>query len=1029
MSKNIYEPVDTGITMQDIAKDTLEFWKSNDIPENNINSTRGNSDFYFLEGPPTANGRPHVGHLSTFTFKDTVLRYKYMNNYRIRRRTGGWDCHGLPVELEAEKHFGFKTKREIEEYGIEPFNRYCRESVFRYIEEWEEVSSLSGKWLDSKNAYVTLRNEYMESEWWALSSMFKSGMLYKSYKIVPYCPRCETSLSSHEVSQGYEDIEEPAIYVKFRDADHPRRSFLAWTTTPWTIPSNQFLVVNEKLDYDLVEYKNEEYYVASALTNTIFKGDFRVLDHLRGKDLLGKRYVRPIEFLEAPRGSLKVVHGSFVNIEDGTGIVHAAPAFGADDFDIGKEEGVDMINPVDVSGRFNSDLLPWNGLFVKEADPKIIDYLKANGKLFRSQKHRHTYPFCYRCHSPLLYYPLDAWYIRISSVRDQLVSNNMKVNWVPDFLKEGRFGNFLTEAKDWALSRNRYWGTPLPIWVCENNHYESIGSREEIEARGATVPADLHRPFVDSVVFQCSVCGKDMHREPYVIDTWFDSGSATYAALHYPFEDSFSPDNSLPVDFISEAVDQTRGWFYTLHAIATVLFGENAYKNVVSIDFILDRYGKKMSKSKGNSVYAIDLLRQFGPDPVRLFFLTGTQWKPKNLDEKVILDESRKTLGTMINVYSFFASNANLDEYQHNGLRHSENPLDRWLMSRINSTIKMVKQRMDEYYLSDALALVADLVDDLSNSYLRLSRRRFWSEDTGEDKNVAYSVLWNAIDNIVRMMAPITPFFSEFIYRRLTGKNESVHDQYFPSFEASLIDNDLESEFDQAFTILEITRRLRQEANIKGRQPVTEILVSSAKPIRKEIMNAIDQELNAREVKFILPEARPLHHRASVVFSKAAPVLKNRINELKAFVEEHDNDSLYEDIMKNSKITVSGMDVLRDFLAFEEIAAEPYAHAVDSSHGVEIFLNRNIDEDLLIEGSARELIRRIQVMRKEMKLEYSDKIITQIDAGGRFKEAAQKRKESIMSETLSKEITICSLDSGTMWDVDGEKVRILISRA
>jgi len=1029
MNKKVYEPVDPGISMLEIAKDTLEFWRANDIPDKNINSTRGEKDFYFLEGPPTANGRPHVGHLSTFTMKDTVLRYRYMNNYRIHRRTGGWDCHGLPVELEAEKHFGFKTKREIEEYGIEPFNKYCRESVFRYIEEWEEVSALAGRWLDSKKAYVTLRNEYMESEWWALSQMFKSGMLYKSYKIVPYCPRCETSLSSHEVSQGYEDIEEPAVYVKFKETNHPGRYFLAWTTTPWTLPSNQFLVVNEKLDYELVEYGNEEYYVATSLADKIFRNTFKVKEHFSGRDLVGKKYLRPIEFLDAPEGSLQVVSGSFVNTEDGTGIVHAAPAFGADDFEIGKEKGVEMINPVNLSGKFNSDRLPWNGLFVKDADPKIIEYLKGNGKLFRVQKHRHTYPFCYRCHSPLLYYPLDAWYIRISSLRDLLVSNNQKVNWVPDFLRDGRFGNFLTEAKDWALSRNRYWGTPLPIWSCVNSHYESIGSREEIESHGASAPSDLHRPFVDNIVFPCPVCGSEMHREPYVIDTWFDSGSATYAALHYPFEDSFDPEKSLPVDFISEAVDQTRGWFYTLHAIATVLFGTNAYRNVVSIDFILDKFGKKMSKSKGNSVYAIDLLRQFGPDPVRLFFLTGTQWKPKNLDEKTIQEVSRKILGTMINVYSFFASNASLDGYVHEKMLVSENPLDQWLVSRLNSTVVTVREKMDNYYLSDALDKIATLIEDLSNSYLRLSRRRFWSEGSGEDKSAAYSVLWNAIENIIRMMAPITPFFSDFIYRKLTGGDESVHDQFYPVPDAGRIDNGLEEEFAQAFAILEITRRLRQESNIKGRQPVTEVLVYAKTTIRSEVMNAIDQEINARTVKFITNKDRPVRHKARLVFVKAAPVLKNKINDLKKYVEEMDNDHIYTELMNKGSINVEGMEVQKDFMEFDEIPVDPYAQGADRIRGIEVFLNRSIDEDLIVEGSARELIRRIQVMRKDMKLQYSDRIMTKIDAGGRFRDAVQKRRDSIMSETLSDDIAICEIDGGTEWDIDGESVRISISRA
>ncbi|MEM0156384.1 MAG: isoleucine--tRNA ligase [Thermoplasmataceae archaeon] len=1028
MAENIYDPVDTSSNMQDIAKDTLEFWNKYNIPAKNINSDRGTKDFYFLEGPPTANGRPHVGHLSTFVIKDAVVRYKYMNNFRIRRRTGGWDCHGLPVELEAEKHFGFKTKKEIEDFGIGAFNQYCRESVFKYIEEWKEVNALFGKWFDLDRAYVTLRDDYIESEWWALSQLFKTGMLYKSYKIVPYCPRCETSLSSHEVSQGYEEIEEPAVFVKFRETGKTNRYFLAWTTTPWTLPSNQFLVVNSDIDYDLVEFKGEEYYVAAALVKNIFRGEFKVLASFRGNELVGKTYERPIEFLKVPEGSLVVVSGSFVTTEDGTGIVHASPAFGADDFEIAKERETKILNPVNASGKYNSEELPWNNLFIKDADPKIVEYLRLTGKLFRVQKHRHTYPFCYRCGTPMLYYPLDAWYIRMSGVRDQLVENNRKVNWVPDFLKEGRFGNFLTEAKDWALSRNRYWGTPLPVWRCENNHYESIGSRAELKSKGCTVPSDLHRPFVDEVVFSCPKCGKDMHREPYVIDTWFDSGSATYAAMHYPFERSFSPDTSLPVDFVGEAVDQTRGWFYTLLAISTVLFGKNAYRNAVSIDFILDKYGKKMSKSKGNSVYAIDLLKQFGPDPVRLFFLTGTQWKPKNLDEKVITDTSRKVLGTLLNVYSFFASNANLDSYRYSGQVIPGNALDRWILSRLNTTVSAVSERMDGYFLNDSLKLISDFIEDLSNSYLRLSRRRFWTEGSPEDKKSAYSVLWKTLDTTVKLLAPIAPFFSDFIYRRLSLGNESVHDQFFPIAETSLMNPELENEFSVAFVILESVRRLRQESNIKGRQPVTEILVSAREKVSKEIIGIISQELNAREVRFIDPLQRPLRHKATVVFSKAAPVLRDRVGELKQLVQSLDNEELYRAVNAGGQIEKNGLVISGDFLEFSEIPSDPYSYATDATKGIDVFLNRNIDNELAIEGSARELIRRIQVMRKEMRLEYSDRIMTKIDADGKFREAVVKLKQSIMNETLSDDISLTKLSTGTLWDIDGESVRIMVRR-
>ncbi len=568
MTKLTYRKPDTGKSFFDLAEDVLKKWKDMEIKERILRTERDGKNFVFLEGPPTANGRPHVGHAMTRTVKDTVLRYRYMRGYNLQRRSAGWDCHGLPVELEAEKHFGFKTKKEIEDFGIDKFNEYCRESIFRYIDEWMRVDDLLGFWIDHDSAYITLRNDYIESEWWALKTMFDRGLLIKDYKIVPYCPRCETSLSSHEVSQGYDEVRDPSVYVKFREKGSDSTYFLAWTTTPWTLPANEFLSVNPDVEYSLIEHGGEYFYLASQMVERVFGEGYEFIKKFRGSELEGKEYDQLITFLDAPQNTMKVVSGSHVVVTEGTGVVHTSPAFGADDFDVGKRMGVEIINPVNLSGKFDDEKLPWNGLFVKDADVEILKYLKTNGMVYKSEKVEHTYPFCYRCGTPLLYYPLEAWFIQVSTIRDKLIANNEKINWFPDHLKEGRFGNFLAEAKDWALSRNRYWGTPLPVWKCISGHYFVAGSKKDLSDNGGEVPEDLHRPFIDNVTLKCRECGEQMTREPYVIDTWFDSGSSTYAAMHYPFEKEFSPGRNFPIDFITEAIDQTRGWYFTLHLIS-----------------------------------------------------------------------------------------------------------------------------------------------------------------------------------------------------------------------------------------------------------------------------------------------------------------------------------------------------------------------------------------------------------------------------------------------------------------------------
>ena len=1022
MPANLYEQIETNRSLKAIGDEVLQYWKQAGIIQKSLSTSLGDKPFTFLEGPPTANGRPHVGHALTRTVKDSVLRYRYMTGHRINRRTGGWDCHGLPVEIEAEKHFGFKIKKEIEDFGIDKFNEYCRESIFRYIDEWMETDDRLGYWVDQENAYVTMRNDFMESEWWALKKMFQEKMLVRDYKIVPYCPRCETSLSSHELSQGYDDAKDPSVYVKFREEGQEKRFFLAWTTTPWTLPSNQFLAVNEKIEYALVEYKGEEYYVARPVVERLFGKEGKIISTFSGKELVGKSYQQLMDFIPAPKGSLKVVSGDHVTVEDGTGIVHTSPAFGADDFEIGKKFRVSIINPINQSGRFDDSRLPWNGKFFKDADTDILIWLKKGNLVFRSEKITHTYPFCYRCGTPLIYYPLQAWFIRVSTIRDKLLANNAKINWYPDHLKDGRFGNFLTEAKDWALSRNRYWGTPLPVWTCQNNHMLPIGSLEELRKHTDTIPEDLHRPFIDAVKFQCPECGSTMTREPYVIDTWFDSGSATYAALHYPME---TQTVSLPISFITEAIDQTRGWFYTLHVLSSILFDTNAYQNVLSMDFILDEQGRKMSKSKGNSVYAIDFVNEFGPDPARLFFLTGVPWRSKAIDRKLISEITRKVFGTLSNVYSFFASNANLDSYRFEGLLKPSNILDRWMVSRVNSTIKRAREAMDDFAMHNALRAVEELIDDLSNFYLRLSRRRFWAETLDRKKEEAYSVLFYSMDAVTRMLAPLAPFYTDYLFRKLHPESESVHLETYPEVLMDYVDGDLEQEVAYSASILETVRRIRQENSIKGRQPVTKILVSSSRKLGQDLLDIISPELNAREIRFVDEKSLPVRRKLRLVTKMAAPILRSDLQRVREELESNEN-SYVDRLAAGMAVQVHNHKITPDLVEIIEEPDQGYAMEMDAKYDLKVFVNLSRDEDLEAEGMAREIVRRIQVMRKELNLQYDDNIEVVVSGDNSIKRILDRYGKWIMSETLASRLDFSSEAEGRAWDIDGEKVIIRV---
>jgi isoleucyl-tRNA synthetase len=1020
----MFKVIDTNRSFKEIADEVRSYWKESGIEEKSLNSSLGNKPFRFLEGPPTANGRPHLGHAMTRVIKDIVLRYKYMTGHEILGRAGGWDCHGLPVEIEAEKHFGFNSKREIEDFGIEAFNAYCKESVFKYIDEFKEVDSLIGFWVDHEKDYITLNRDYMESEWWALKTMFENRLLSKDFKILPYCPRCGTSLSSHEVSQGYEEVTDISVYVRFKVIGEKDTYMLAWTTTPWTLPSNQFLVVNPKVEYSLVEYNGSRYYLATAMADKLLHAGKHVKDGMLGSDLVGKKYDQLLKFLKPFEGNLQVVGASYVSVEEGTGIVHTSPAFGADDFETGKRMKTRMLNPVSPEGKYNDPSLPWNGLPVMDANPKIIDYLKETGVLFKIEKIKHTYPFCYRCKSPLIYYPLDAWFINVSENREKIIETNSRISWYPAHLKQGRFGNFLEEAKDWALSRNRYWGTPLPVWKCKNGHYEAIGDLNELAQRSGHKIDDLHRPFVDALKLKCTQCGEESVREPYVIDTWFDSGSATYASIGYP---RHSLETHIPVDFITEAIDQTRGWYYTLHVISTLLFNSNAYRNVLTIEFVLDAKGRKMSKSEGNSVLAIEALQQNGPDPLRLFFMFGVPWKTRNYDTRLITEISRKTLSTLLNVYSFFASNANIDKYKFKGLRISGDPLDQWIISRLNSTILACNKNMEEYLPHEAFRSIMDLIEQVSNTYLRLSRRKFWSEDMNEMKESAYSILYSVLEKTALLLAPIAPFTTEYLYRYLTQK-ESVHLEQYPSASEDLIKPELEKKFVDLLSVIETVRRMRQQAGIKGRQPLKELVLHGPSKIDDPLIEIIKPEINCKSIIFGDEGELPVKHSIKLNYSTAAPMLKGSMRKVESSLISADPERIIDQLREKGSIVLEGSTLSTEHILIETIPKPGYVYDKDERTGFELFLNVSIDADLAREGLTREIIRRIQVMRKDLSLEYDDRISVVINADSATSVDISKSVEAISSETLADTIDIGPAENGKEWDIDGTMVKIVVRK-
>jgi len=1033
MASKPFEDVPGTLRLPELEKEILQFWERERIFERVREDRRGRKIFRFVEGPPTANGMPHIGHALTRAMKDLFLRYMSLQGYRVSPWIGGWDCHGLPVEIEVEKALGLKTKKDIERFGVKKFNRMCRESVFRYKDEWIKMSTRIGFWLDYDNSYITMEDRYIESVWWALKRIYERGLLVKDYKVVPYCPRCGTPLSSHEVALGYREAEDPSIYVRFKIRDEDAH-FLVWTTTPWTLPSNVLLAVGRDIDYVLAESGGERYYLAKARLSEALPGA-RVLREMKGEELIGKRYEQLIPFVEVPENALRVVHGDFVSTEEGTGIVHIAPAFGAEDHDLCRAEGVGVVKPVDEEGKFTET--PWKGMFVKDADPHIIAWLRENGKLVRAGTVTHTYPFCWRCDTPLLYYALDTWFIKMTEVRDSLLKNNEGINWKPAHLKHGRFGNFLEDVKDWALSRNRYWGTPLPLWTCPKGHVYIPDGKDDLLRRagfeGEPEDFELHRPWVDELSIPCPECGEPMKREPYLIDVWFDSGSAPFAQWHYPYENEEEFRKHFPVDFICEAIDQTRGWFYTLLAISTLLFDQPAYLNVLTLGLVLDEKGEKMSKSRGNVVDPMEIMESVGADALRVYFYSTPPWKDRRVSAHLVEDYARRTLGTLWNVYYFFVNNANLDGFNVEHLTTPKSVLDRWLISRLNSTIVEVRRGLDSFEPHLSMRAIEAFIEDLSNWYLRRSRRRFWREGMDEDKKSAYSALYTALSEMCKMLAPFAPFFAEKMYQNLVrrmGGRDSVHLDFYPEPDVEAIDRTLEERMNIAIRIAEAGRRARQEANVKLRQPLRKVTVVCSPAQRaavEEFEEIIKDELNVKAIEFLDSAEEIMEVRVTPNFKSLGPRYRKEARAVAEAIARADPRRLAEELRERGVANVEGYEIREEDVSIVQVPPEHVTAAVIEDMGISVYLDTEITDDLRLEGLMRDVVRRIQTMRKEMDLKFDQPIEVGYEADGDLKRAIEEYRDYIAGEVQARSMAEGPVNGEEReWTVEGMRLRVWV---
>ena len=1043
----MYDKVSTDMNFVEREKKTEKFWADNKIFEKSIESRKEGPTYTFYDGPPTANGKPHIGHVLTRVIKDMIPRYRTMKGYMVPRKAG-WDTHGLPVELEVEKMLGLDGKEQIEQYGLEPFIGHCKESVWKYKGMWEDFSATVGFWADMDHPYVTYHNDFIESEWWALKQIWEKGLLYKGFKIVPYCPRCGTPLSSHEVAQGYKDVKEKSAIAKFKVKGEDAY-ILAWTTTPWTLPSNVALCVNPDETYVKVQMKEDGtvYYLAQALCDTVLgEGSYEVKETYVGKDLEYKEYEPLFDCASSicekqHKKAYFVTCDTYVTLTDGTGVVHIAPAFGEDDSKVGRNYDLPFVQLVDAKGEMTKET-PWAGTFCKKADPLVLKDLEERGLLFSAPNFEHSYPHCWRCDTPLIYYARESWFIKMTAVKDDLIRNNNTINWIPESIGKGRFGDWLENVQDWGVSRNRYWGTPLNIWECECGCQHSVGSIEELKSMSDNCPDDieLHRPFIDAVTIRCPKCGKEMHRVPEVIDCWFDSGSMPFAQHHYPFENKELFEQQFPADFISEAVDQTRGWFYSLLAISTLLFNKAPYKNVIVLGHVQDENGQKMSKSKGNAVDPFDALATYGADAIRwYFYINSAPWLPNRFHGKAVMEGQRKFMGTLWNTYAFFVLYANIDNFDATKytLEYDKLPvMDKWLLSKLNTLIKEVDSNLGNYRIPEAARALQDFVDDMSNWYVRRSRERFWAKGMEQDKINAYMTLYTALVTVSKVAAPMIPFMCEDIYQNLVRNidktaPESVHLCDFPAADESHIDKELEAYMDEVLKIVVFGRAARNTANIKNRQPIGKMFVKAERALPEFYQEIIEDELNVKTVEFTDDVRAFTSYSFKPQLKTVGPKYGKQLGNIREALSEIDGNAAMDTLNEKGALTFDfdGAEVVltKEDLLIDAAQVEGYVSEGDNT--VMVVLDTNLTPELLEEGFVREIISKIQTMRKEAGFEVMNHIRVFVNGNEKIAEIFAEHGEEIRSEVLADEILPGQTGGyAKEWNINGEKVMLGVEK-
>ena len=1050
----MYKKVSTDMNFVDREKETEKFWEDNHIFEKSMEDREGCPQYMFYDGPPTANGKPHIGHVLTRVIKDMIPRYRTMKGYEVPRKAG-WDTHGLPVELEVEKALGLDGKDQIEKYGVEPFIKKCKESVWKYKGMWEDFSNTVGFWADMDDPYVTYHNTFIESEWWALKKIWDKGLLYKGFKIVPYCPRCGTPLSAQEVAQGYKDVKERSAIVRFKVKDEDAY-ILAWTTTPWTLPSNIALCVNPEEDYAKVKAADGyTYYMAVALLDTVLGklGDeengvkaYEVLETYKGQDLEYKEYEPLYQCAydcaaKQNKKAFYVTCDTYVTLTDGTGVVHIAPAFGEDDAKVGRKYDMPFVQLVDEKGEMGKTT-PFAGLFVKKADPEVLKDLEGRGLLFDAPKFEHSYPHCWRCDTPLIYYARESWFIKMTAVKDDLIANNNTINWIPESIGKGRFGDWLENVQDWGISRNRYWGTPLNIWECECGCQHSIGSIEELKSMSDNCPdeIELHRPYIDNVTIKCPKCGKEMHRVPEVIDCWFDSGSMPFAQYHYPFENQELFEKHFPADFISEAVDQTRGWFYSLLAISTLIFNKAPYKNVIVLGHVQDENGQKMSKSKGNAVDPFDALEKYGADAIRwYFYINSAPWLPNRFHGKAVTEGQRKFMGTLWNTYAFFVLYANIDEFDATKytLEYEKlSVMDKWLLSKLNSAIKAVDEDLANYKIPEAAKALQSFVDDMSNWYVRRSRERFWAKGMEQDKINAYMTLYTALVEICKTAAPMIPFMTEDIYQNLVrsidaNAPESIHLCDFPKVNEAHIDKELEENMDRVLKLVVMGRACRNTANIKNRQPIGQMYVKADFELSEFFDAIVADELNVKNVTFTQEVRDFTSYSFKPQLKTVGPKYGKLLGGIKNVLSGLDGNAAMDELNANGclRFEVNGEEVVLNREDLLNDTAQMEGYVSEDDNGITVVLDTNLSEELLEEGFVREIISKVQTMRKEADFEVMDKIVITYEGSEKAETVFAKNADEIGAETLALEVKKAT-PAGYVkeWKINGEAVTLGVEK-